>query len=368
MIDQERLLKEFLELVTIDSQSGNELRVAERLAAELEALGLEVYRDPVGEAADSNAFNIIARLPGTAEGAPVLFSAHMDTVSPGVGIRPVVQDGVIRSSGDTILGADDKAGVCGILEALRTVLERDIPHRETEIVFTVNEECLMLGAKALDYSRLKSRLAFVMDGPGDVGNLLISAPTLTKIFATVRGRSAHAGLAPETGVSAIRAAAKGIANMKLLRIDEETTCNIGTFHADFPTNIVPDRVELIAEARGGNAEKVAAQVEHMRNALQQACDETGAALEFRGTVSYREYALPADAEVNRMAIAALERLGCRVCAQRGNGGTDGNFFMEHGITPVMVGAGLGAPHTLTEYITLDNLYKASEFVLDIMTH
>ena len=284
MINAERLLDTFLRYVQIDSESGHEKAMGEKLVEDVKALGLDPITDKAGETFGSDGFNVFFRFPGTLPGDPFVLSAHMDTVVPGVGIRPYIEDGIIKSGSDTILGGDDKSGICGILEAITTILEKGLPHRTAEVVFSIGEEGGMRGAKAFDMTQLKSKRAFVLDSSGDVGKIIVGAPGQIKIFADVVGRRAHAGLAPEQGISAIQVAAKGIAKMNLLRIDEETTCNIGTIKAEYATNIVPDRVSLIAEVRSRNFDKLNAQAAHIQDCLQAACDEAGAKLEDRKSV------------------------------------------------------------------------------------
>jgi tripeptide aminopeptidase len=368
MIQKERLLQEFLEFVQIDSETGDERAMGERLVSVLRAMGIEVVTDRAGETFGSNGFNVLAHLPGTMDGEPILLTAHMDTVKPGKGIRPFVEDGVIRSGDDTILGGDDKSGICGILEGVRTVLEQALPHRETELVFSIGEEGGMMGAKALDVSLLKSRRAYVFDSSGDVGKIIVSAPGQVKIFADVVGRRAHAGLAPEEGISAIQVAAKGIARMNLLRIDQETTCNIGTIKAEYATNIVPDRVSLIAEVRSRNLDKLNAQADHIRGCLQSACDEAGAKLECELRTNYVSYAVPEDSPLVRELLAAMERIGCKGFTAKGGGGSDANIYNQKGIAAVVLGTGMTKVHTTQETITVANLENTARLALELMTH
>lgn len=368
MIRKERLLQEFLEFVQIDSESRNERAMGEKLVKVLTDIGLEVVTDHAGETFGSNGFNVFARLPGTMPGDCAVFSAHMDTVVPGNGIKPYVKDGAIYSAGDTILAGDDKSGVCGILEAVRTVLENDLPHREAEIVFSIGEEVGLMGAKAFDVTQLKSKRAYVFDSSGDVGRIIVGAPGQIRIFADVIGKRAHAGLAPEDGVSAIQVAAKGVARMNLLRIDEETTCNIGKFHADYPNNIVPDRVSLLAEVRSRSFDKLNAQAGHIRSCLQQACDEGGARLECELRTYYVSYHVPVESETVQNVLAAAKRIGVKGVTALGGGGSDANVFNHRGIEAVVLGTGMSKVHTTQEYITVANLENTAAMALDLLTH
>lgn len=389
MINEKRLLDQFFEFVQIDSESGNEKAMGERLVKELESLGLEVWTDNAGETFGSNGFNVFAKLPASRTGAagaagtaaescaagadfendaPWLFSAHMDTVQPGIGIKPYVEDGVIKSGPDTILGGDDKSGICGIIEAVRVVLEKGLPHRAAEICFSIGEEGGMRGAKAVDVSKLSSSRGYIFDSSGDVGKVIIGAPGQIKVKATVLGKRAHAGLAPEEGISAIQAAAKGIAKMNLGRIDAETTCNIGVIKSEFATNIVPDTCEFFAEVRSRSLDKLNAQAKHMQDCLQAGCDEMGAKLDCELYTNYVSYSIDPEGDVVKPLLAAFERMGVTPLVTQGGGGSDANIYNQKGIPSVVLGTGMTKVHTKEETIKVENLNKTAELCLELLTH
>lgn len=338
--------------------------MARRAAQALEAMGLETVCCGAGEY-ETDGFNVFARLPG--EGESVLLTAHLDTVAPGCGVEPVLEGGVITSRGETVLGGDDKSGVCAILEAVQTILEHNLPHRPAEILFTVGEETGLCGAKAMDVSRLRSRVGFVFDASGSVGRMVVSAPGQLEIRAGVHGRKAHAGNAPEKGISAIQVMAKGIAAMNLLRIDEETTCNIGSIHADFATNIVPDDARFTAEVRSRNEEKMHAQAAHMRRCMEEACEAAGAQLDWAQEVCYFTYCHDADALPVVMAARALEAIGCAPRPEAGGGGSDANVLNRRGLSCVVLGTGMTDVHTTKESITVKNLCDCARLALALMT-
>ena len=367
MIDEKRLLGAFLEYVQIDSETLDEGKMAERLEQDLKALGAEVWTDDAGEAIGSNGHNVYARLRGDADLPPMLFSAHMDTVKPGNGVKPVVDGGMIRSSGDTILGSDDKSGVAGIVEAMRAVAEDKTPHRTVEAFFSICEEGGLRGVKGADLSRFESKRAVVLDSNGDCGKIVTSAPGQIKLNATVIGRSAHAGVAPEKGISAIQVAASGIAAMKLLRIDEETTANIGTLVSDYATNIVPERARIVGEARSLDIGKLKAQGEHMQKCLQEACDKFGATLECEVETAYLSYNLPNDDELVREVLDACERIGIPGFTTATGGGSDANVMNRAGIDAVVLGTGMDKVHTTAEQITVENLRNTARLCLALMT-
>jgi len=360
-INEERLLKEFLEFVQIDSESCNEKAMGERLCQVLKEMGLEPITDEAGKTYDSNGFNVFARLPG--EGEPMVLTAHMDTVVPGVGVKPEIRDGVIYSDGTTVLGGDDKSGICGILEAVRVILENKLPHRPAEIIFSIGEEGGMRGAKAFDCSQLKSKRAYVFDSSGEVGKVIVGAPGQIKVFADVVGRRAHAGLAPEDGISAIQVMAKAIARMNLLRIDEETTCNIGTIKAEYATNIVPERAELIGECRSRRDDKLEAQGKHMMDCLQAACDKYGATLEGGLTRAYSAYSHAEDDPFVQEIMAACRKAGLEPSLAASGGGSDANNMSANGLKALVLGTGMAKVHTVQEEITVKNLEDTAALVL-----
>ncbi len=248
-INNQSLLDRFLTYVQIDSETGDEQPMTDRLVQDLTAMGCTVTTDDVHDVASTTGANVYATLAGDPALPPILFSAHTDTVLPGKGVKPqVCDDGYVRSDGTTILGGDDKAGICAIMEAISAA--RDLPsHPTIEAVFTVREESGLLGANCLDYSRIQSKQCIVLDSSGSAKDIIVGAPGQNKITATIIGRKAHAGVAPEEGISAIQVAAHAVAAMNLLRVDHETTCNIGTFAASGATNIVTERVSLVLECR-----------------------------------------------------------------------------------------------------------------------
>ncbi len=367
MINEKRLLDEFLELVQTDSETHHEGNIAKLLKSKLEALGLTAEIDDAGLSCDSDGGNVFARFPGTLESEPIMLSAHMDTVAPGRGVKPQIRDGAIYTDGTTILGGDDKGGIAAILEAIRTVKENDLPHRTVEIIFSISEEIGLAGAKAFDCSKLTAKRAYIFDNGGATGSCTTRAAARTQISAEVIGRRAHAGSAPDKGISAIQVAAKAIANMNLLKVDEDTTCNIGSIKSEFPNNVVPDSCVLSAEVRCFTQEGMDKQVEHVRKCLQDECDAFGAELKFEVTPAYAPYAIAEDSGVFREFVAAVESLGCEVKTKSGKGGTDANIYNFRGIEALPVGIGMAKIHTTDEYIKIENLNGSARLALALMT-
>lgn len=368
MINKERVLKTFLDYVRIDSETHHEKAMTERLAADLRALGLEVYTDQAGRMpeVDSDGANIYCFLEGEPGFDAILFSSHMDTVTPGRGIDPYIEDGYVRTRGDTVLGADDKSGVAAIMEALRTLVESGAPHRPIEVIFTIREEGGLSGSANLEYDRIRAKYGVVLDASNDVGKIVTSAPGQIRLYADVYGKRAHAGSDPEKGVSAIQAAAAAVSRMKLQRVDEETTANIGTLSCVGATNVVQDHITLAAEARSRSQEKLEAQQAHMIQCLKDACEEYGARLEYRTHQSYYGYGFKDDHPLVQLLIEKCRETGLTPWTTYTGGGTDGNNFNFHGIETVVLACGMEMEHTTSEQIRIQNLEDAAQLVLNIM--
>lgn len=366
MIDNQRLLNTFLDYVRIDSESRSEGAICRRLVEDLKAIpGCEVYVDSTMAQTGSEAGNIYATLPATAQGEPIILCAHMDTVVPGIGVEPVIEDGIVRSKGDTILGADDKSGIAAIVEAMRTVTEQNIPHPTVQAVFTVCEEIGLLGSRYLEYDRLAAKKAAVLDS-GIPGVIVTAGPSQYKIKATVIGRSAHAGGAPQNGISAIQVLCEAISNMKQLRIDPETTANIGSIHADYPTNIVAERASMVAECRSRSPEKLERQAKHMEDCLVLACEKYGATLEFERDKVYSGYRYEEDHPFIQEMRQAMETVGLTVRTLEGGGGSDVNNLFQHGISALMIGTGMAKVHTTSEQIAINELEGTARLALELI--
>jgi tripeptide aminopeptidase len=293
----------------------------------------------------------------------------MDTAGTDRGIVPVLdEDGVIRTDGSTILGADDKSGIAGCLELLTLLREHPgTAHPTIEFVVTVGEESGLVGSRHLDVGQLSATHGFVLDTAGAMGSITYWSPTSVYVTITVLGRKAHAGVEPEKGVSAVQVAADAIAAMRLGRIDEETVANIGTISGGEARNIIPDRVVLQGMARSHDQAKLDRQLDSMRHACEVAAAAHGARLEFEAEEIYRTYRIPEDARPYREAAAAIRSLGLEVTPRKSGGGTDGNYFNAKGIPCVALSTGMVDEHATTEHIAVDDLVTAARTLVAIAT-
>ena len=366
MINQERLLQEFMELVQIDSETKFEREICDVLKVKLTDLGLEVYEDDTASVTGHGAGNLVATLPGTVDGPTIYFTCHMDTVTPGKGIKPSVKDGYVVSDGTTILGSDDKAGIAAILEGLRTLKEQGTAHATIQLLITAGEESGLVGAKVLDPSLIKADYGFALDSNGKVGDIIVAAPTQAKIKAVVHGKAAHAGVNPEDGISAIQVASRAIMRMPLGRIDEETTANIGRIEGGQATNIVTPRVDILAEARSVVPEKMEAQVEKMKKAFADAAEEFHTQIDVDVQVMYPGFKFGEADLVTQKAIAAVKKVGREPRLLASGGGSDANVVAGFGIPTVNLAIGYEEIHTTNEKMPIEELNKAAELVVALV--
>ncbi|AIQ69943.1 M20/M25/M40 family metallo-hydrolase [Paenibacillus graminis] len=369
MISQERLIQEFMELVRVDSETGNERQIADVLIAKFSALGLTAIEDDSKERTGHGAGNLFVTWPaegGTA--APkLLFTCHMDTVVPGKNIQPSLgEDGWITSDGSTILGSDDKAGLAALFEAIRVIQEQKLAHGQIQFVITAGEESGLLGARNMDPSHLDAEFGFALDSNGEVGAIAVAAPTQAKVTMQIFGKSAHAGVNPEDGISAIQVASKAISAMKLGRIDNETTANIGKFAGGGPTNVVCDHVQLDAEARSIVQEKVELQIASMREALETTARDYGAESEFRSEIIYPAFSFNEHDPVVQLAERAITSLGLTPRLFPSGGGSDANVFNGLKVPTVNLAVGYENIHTTKERIKAGDIVKVAELVVAIV--
>lgn len=369
MIQKDRLIQEFMELVQVDSETKYEGEISKVLKQKFTDLGLSITEDDAGAKIGHGANNLFAMLEAEGiEGGPtLLFTSHMDTVTPGNGIKPQLDnDGYIRSDGTTILGADDKAGLASMFEAIRVLKEQSIPHGRIQFVITVGEESGLLGSRAMDASKLEADFGYALDSNGSIGDIAVAAPTQAKVFIKLFGKSAHAGVNPEDGISAIQVASKAISRMPLGRIDFETTANIGKFEGGGATNIVCDYVKLDAEARSLVQDKLDAQLEAMKKAVESAAEEFGARSEFESSVIYPAYKYTDGDPVVELAKKAIVNIGETPKLFHSGGGSDANVFNGLGVPTVNLAVGYEYIHTTKEQIKADDIVKTARLVVEII--
>jgi tripeptide aminopeptidase len=344
----ERLLERFVRLCEIPSPTGQERAVADAVLEELRGLGVEVSEDGAAGPARAGAGNLVARVPGEGDGW-VMFGAHLDTVPHEGPVEVVLDAGVYRSAGETILGADNKAAVAVLVELAARAIERP-PPLGLELVFSVAEEDGLRGAKELEVGALRSSYGFVLDHASAIGEVIVAAPTYNRLEADFAGAEAHAGIRPEDGHNAIAAAAAAVAAMKLGRLDEQTTANVGVIRGGTASNVVPGQCRLEGEARSLDEGRAAEAVQSMLDACAWAAEEWGCDLEAEVREMFRGYRLRSSAAPVEVATQALRRCGHAPVEVATGGGSDANAFCAAGFEAVLLANGTEANHTPQESV------------------
>lgn len=373
MINPERLAETFIRLVQIDSVSKQEADICSELRNILDAMGAETFVDDAGKAVGSNTGNLIARFRGNVDVPTLMLNAHMDTVEPGKGVKPVYQNGVFTSDGTTILGADDKSAIAILLEVLTVLQEDRMPHGPLEVVLTISEEIGLQGAKHLDLSRLTATFGYALDAT-DTAGIITRAPGANHLKFVVHGKDAHAGAAPEKGINAIGIAAKAIAGLTLGRIDHETTCNIGVIHGGVATNIIPSLVTVSGEVRSHDPQKLSDLTQTIVSAFETAVqgyvpqsDDAGSPrLEVEIIPDFTRTHIPEDHPVVTLAMKAAQNLGRTLAPKVTGGGADANVFFSKGIMTGVLGTGMRDMHTVREWVRLSDMVQTTELVLEIV--
>ena len=337
------------------------------MLAELADIGLETDEDDTGPEVGSTIGNILCRLPGRREGGtPIFLCAHLDTVPPEAAIEPVVEAGVVRNAAGTILGADNKSAVAVMLEAARRIVAEGLPHAGVELLFTSKEEVGLLGADAFDHTRLEAQLGYVYDQAAPIGEIILGAPTQKGVFARFHGRASHAGMYPEEGRSAVVAAARAIGDMRLGRIDHQSSANVGVIAGGTARNIVPEWCSIQAEARSRDPATVAALVQEMLDAIGFAASTSDCTAETSIEDTYRGYRFSEDEPAVRLAAEGLRRAGYQVTTGFSGGGADANVFNERGLPCVNLANGMTDIHTPDEHIAVADLEGMVEVTLAIV--
>lgn len=371
MINKERMIKEFKTLIKFDSISFMELDISLYLVNKLKELGLEVEMDNVGHILNDNpkaTGNIYGYLKGNAKGEGIILSSHMDTVAPGINKEAIIENGIVKSKGNSVLGADDITGIVQILEVLTIIKENNLPHPDIEVVFFVAEEAFCKGSSLFDFSKLKSKYAYVLDLSGKVGTIAISAPTVISLKITINGKAAHAGFEPEKGVSSILVFSNFVSKLKLGRIDYETTFNIGTVNGGLGKNIVPDLVVSLGEIRGMDDKKIGNLLEDIENTLDIEAKKLKATYLFEYEKNISSYRINKDSYlVNRYREALKELNYGEPLLIDTFGGSDNNNFNLHGIEGIVLSNAMNNVHTTNEYFEIDEFVKAANILLKLVT-
>lgn len=368
MINNKRLLETFIELLKIKSPSKNEKEIVEYVGKKLKKSGLEVNIDRCGKKFGSNAGNIIAlyRSKNPSGSKPIFLSAHLDTVNLNGEIIPQIKDGnVVNKNKECILGGDDKIAVAAILEVLEVIKEKNISTGDIYIAFTISEEIGVFGSKCISMKSIKAKYGFAFDSDGNIGSIINKAPYQNSIYARFKGKSAHAGIEPEKGINSIKAAATAIANMKIGRIDKESTSNIGKIEGGCARNIVPENTKLELEARSLKLPKLQRITEEMIGKLKEGAAKTGSVLNYKIIKEYDGYEISENEIPIKIAKAAMAKLKIKPRIVSSGGGSDVNIFNSKGKMSINLSNGMKNIHTNKEFVSVRQLEKLAALILEI---
>lgn len=371
MIDVDRLAQTFKFLVEIDSESRNEKEICEEIRKIMDDLGAKTIVDDSQEKTGSDTGNLIALFAGNVDAPPLLLCAHMDTVQPGKGVKAILENGVFRSQGDTILGADDKSAIAIMIETLRVLKEKRISHCPLEIVFTTCEEIGLQGARHLDYDLITAKFGYVLDVK-EPDCIVYKAPGSNRLNVTIHGKDAHAGVEPEKGINAIILAGKAMAGLEIGRVDDETTCNIGVIEGGYAMNIVPNLVKIQGETRSHDETKLKEVTDRIVAAFETVIEEAQKTSDHPGLPradievinEFVQTYIPEEHPVIIYAQQAARNLGHEMVLKKTGGGADANIFFQKGIMTGVLGTGMTDVHTTEESVTLDDMAYATRLLIE----
>lgn len=369
IVNRSRIIAEFQELTSIDAESFSEREIADALTKKLLDIGFDVVEDDAGKIYGGNAGNIYGYLKGESDEEPILLSAHMDTVSPGIGKQAVIhEDGLITSAKDTVLGADDVAGLVEILEGIRLMRENHIPHRDIEILFPIGEEAYIKGTKVFDFSKIKSKEAYVLDMSGRIGSAALQAPSLISFKITIKGKAAHAGFEPEQGINAIEIASRAISKIKQGHVDEETTVNIGRITGGVATNIVSENCICEGEVRSYRHESALKAIQKLREVFGGEAEKKQAQIDMDVDIHMEAYKIGEKENVVQRFIKAAEELSLPHTLTKTFGGSDNNNFVKNGIRGIVLSCGMYNVHSVEEYTTIKDLEDGARLIAAIIKY
>jgi tripeptide aminopeptidase len=363
LINRDRLVETFIELIGIDSPSFGEREISAVLAAKLRAAGCAVEMREYDRSVNLLAF----RKGNIPQALPIMLSAHMDTIEPTAGITFSVEDGRIRTTGQTVLGADDKSALAQIIEAMTVINEKQLSHGDIEIVLSSAEEKGLVGAQNLDFGRLRSRYALVLDLSGGVGKMVTAAPTQITYEMKITGRSAHAGIEPERGINAVRVAAAIISEVPDGRIDEVTTANIGIIHGGTATNMVPKEVVVYGEVRSHDAATLEETKRKIFETAKKAAAASHAEVRITEKEEYRSFSISSSEPFLKFLEGVFRECGTKAVYEVTGGGSDANIFHRHGIMAVNISTGMQNVHSSDEYIEIRDLVSGCLVTLKTAT-
>jgi tripeptide aminopeptidase len=358
-----RLIEIFLQVIKINALSGNEKPIAEFIKSFLSGLGYNVSEDDSAIKSGSNTGNILCSI-GT--GGEFLLCSHMDTARPTSNVKPLIEDDRITSSGDTVLGVDNRAGISVLLYVLENAVKEKIPLKDFTVAFTTCEETTLAGSKNLNVNGNIKR-GFIFDSGYRPGSFIFSACGSLGFKVKIKGKASHSGIAPEKGINSVMVAAKAVSRLPLGRIDDETTMNIGLFSGGSAVNVIPELTEMEGEVRSFDLKKVDKCYEQLKKVFTEESEISGASVEFQDYWDFLPFTINKDSFVYSETVEALQRAGLQPIPKVSLGGSDANSLNEKGIQAINLGIGAQNPHSNDEFIFIEDLKKAADIALELIT-
>jgi tripeptide aminopeptidase len=361
MIDSDRLLETFLTILRINSFYPDEEEVMQALRPKLKRIGMELTED--------DARNILGYWPGSGDAAdaePILLCAHVDTVRPTVGMSPVVRDEAVHSDGSSVLGADDKAAVAAIVEAAEAIADSGVSHPPIEVLLTIGEDVGHIGSRAFDISPVKSKIAYVPDSGGPVGQIILASPYAQGLKVAFHGRAAHAGIEPENGRSALQMVSKAIASLPWGRLDEESTSNVGMISGGEAANIVAPQAEMVFQVRSLSEEKHLRYIDNVLEACRRAAEEMDGHIEHEALGRTRGFRFDETDPIVERVKSAIRSAELQPSCTVSCGGSDANEFNAKGLSTLVISVGYKDIHSNEESMPIDELNNLARVCVGLM--
>ncbi len=360
--DRQRIIEIFLQSAPIEALSGSEKPVADFIKTFLSCYNYTITEDNSYKFTGSNSGNLICKV-GTC--GDFLLLSHMDTARPTKEVKPFVKEDRIVSTGDTVLGVDNRAGVAVLLYTLEKIAKEKIPVKDFTVVFTTCEETTLFGSKHLDING-KIKKGFIFDSSYRPGNFIYSACGAMGFKMKIIGKASHSGIAPEKGINSMQVTAKAINQLPLGRIDDETTMNIGILKSGSAVNVIPELTEIEGEVRSFNIKKVEHYFDLLINIFKDEAASARAKLEFDSYWDFFPYTVAENAHVYKDVVKVLSKVGLTPTPQISLGGSDANSLNARGIQSINLGIGAQNPHSNDEFIFIDDLVKSTEIALELV--
>ena len=356
------LIDLFLETAKIDALSGNEKSLADYIKSFLKKYNYTITEDNSSQFSNSNTGNLICRI---GNGGDFVLTAHMDTARPTLNIKPKILEDKIVSSGDTVLGVDNRAGVSVLLYLLEKIALDKIPVKDFTVAFTTCEETTLFGSKHLGLNG-QIKYGFVFDSGYRPGNFIYSACGALGFKIKVIGKASHSGIAPEKGINSLQIVSKAITQLPLGRIDDESTMNIGILKSGSAVNVIPEIAELDGEVRSFDVTKVEKYFNLALDIFNKEAEQMGGKIEVDSFWDFKPYTVSENSLVFKETFRVLEKVGLKPTPKISLGGSDANSLNEKGIESVNLGIGAQNPHSNDEFIFIEDLVKSAEIALELV--